>query len=215
MCKESILDKVSKLLAKTTENGCTPEEAQAATAMAQSLLAKYDLELSDLEDEPTVSSLDVSVGTKSVNSRQALLAIMLAKHYGCLVLKSTRKDKQYITFIGERKRPEVLKETYLFVYKAYQQCWQQYHRTLSCNKESYRNDYFEGFINGVDQVLTQNENQNAIVLRASKAVVDYLFNTPTVTRSVGVSTTGNNEAHYRGYCDGKESQQSKHTRITV
>ncbi len=43
MDMETILSRVQALLNKTVEKGCTPEEAAAATALAQNLLFKHNL----------------------------------------------------------------------------------------------------------------------------------------------------------------------------
>ena len=43
-----IADKIQKLLDKTTANGCTEAEAQAALLMAQKLMAKYSIEANEL-----------------------------------------------------------------------------------------------------------------------------------------------------------------------
>jgi hypothetical protein len=41
--RSALLDKISGLLAKTRENGCTESEAIAAAELAQKLMAKYGL----------------------------------------------------------------------------------------------------------------------------------------------------------------------------
>ena len=47
--RSALLDKISALLAKTQHNGCTEAEALAAAELAQKLMAKYGLSLSELE----------------------------------------------------------------------------------------------------------------------------------------------------------------------
>ena len=49
--QESISKKIQALLSKTVENGCTEEEASQAFSMAQKLMIKYNLDLSDVEKE--------------------------------------------------------------------------------------------------------------------------------------------------------------------
>ncbi len=51
--RSALLDKISALLEKTQINGCTEQEAIAAAELAQKLMAKYGLSLSELE---TISS---------------------------------------------------------------------------------------------------------------------------------------------------------------
>lgn len=45
-----LLEKLSALLRKTTENGCTPQEAEAAMAAAQRIAAKNNVDLANLQD---------------------------------------------------------------------------------------------------------------------------------------------------------------------
>jgi len=47
--RTALLDKISALLAKTEQNGCTEAEAASAAEMAQSLMAKYGLSLSEIQ----------------------------------------------------------------------------------------------------------------------------------------------------------------------
>lgn len=51
--RSALLDKISGLLAKTEQNGCTEAEAIAAAELAQKLMARYGLSLSELQ---TISS---------------------------------------------------------------------------------------------------------------------------------------------------------------
>lgn len=215
MTQESILEKVQKLLSKTVENGCTQEEAQAAAALAQTLLSKYNLSISAVADED-VFSVEVSVGTKTVSSRQALLALLFAKHYGCKVVRRVGIDSQSLLFIGENERPKVVKETFYFIYKVYQTCWDVYKKQLAFNKAAYRNDYFNGFLQGLEQALIYNENKNSIVLRVSTKVDAYIKgNLHTQNSMVSCQSKGKHMAYIQGYSDGYESQLSKEKRISA
>jgi hypothetical protein len=51
--RSALLDKITALLAKTQQNGCTESEAIAAAELAQKLMGKYGLSLSELQ---TISS---------------------------------------------------------------------------------------------------------------------------------------------------------------
>lgn len=47
---EKVMNLIKKLMEVTTENGATENEAIEASLKAQRLMAKYDIELSQLED---------------------------------------------------------------------------------------------------------------------------------------------------------------------
>jgi uncharacterized protein YnzC (UPF0291/DUF896 family) len=59
MDNEKIINRINNLLAKTVENGCTPEEAAAAAAKAQELIAKYQENFTS-EGTPVNASVDVT-----------------------------------------------------------------------------------------------------------------------------------------------------------
>jgi hypothetical protein len=47
--RESLLRRIRGLLQKTTENGCTEEEALSALALARSMMDSYEIDESELE----------------------------------------------------------------------------------------------------------------------------------------------------------------------
>lgn len=49
--RTALLDKISALLAKTQQRGCTEAEATAAAELAQKLMVKHGITLGDLEHE--------------------------------------------------------------------------------------------------------------------------------------------------------------------
>ena len=214
MCKESVIEKIQKLLSKTIENGCSQEEASSALALAQQLMAKYGVSTSECSEKDIVSEVSVTVGTKSVSSRQSLMAMYLAEHFGCAVYRCKRRAGDYLTFVGEGDRAAICKEAFIFAYKSFQLSWEAFHKTLHGDKGKYRNDYFTGFLNGIVAALEYNENKYSIVLVKSEKVEDYLYQkTAGRTAGVGVSRSGNESVEARGYSDGYEAQFSKGHRL--
>ncbi len=58
----SILGKIVALLNKTVDRGATPEEAASAAAMANKLLTKYNLEMSDVEQAQDATQVRDKMG---------------------------------------------------------------------------------------------------------------------------------------------------------
>jgi uncharacterized protein DUF2786 len=56
--RAELLDKISALLQKTTDNGCTEAEAIAAAQLAEKLMAKYGLSLAELKAVDPVSACE-------------------------------------------------------------------------------------------------------------------------------------------------------------
>lgn len=57
--RQAKVDKINGLRAKTVANGCTPEEAASATALADQLMAKYGLTDDDFQPETLQSLRDL------------------------------------------------------------------------------------------------------------------------------------------------------------
>jgi Protein of unknown function (DUF2786) len=67
--RSALLDKITALLAKTQANGCTEAEAIASAELAQKLMAKYGLSLSELESVSSPSDACESDGAPIGNKR--------------------------------------------------------------------------------------------------------------------------------------------------
>ncbi len=76
---DSVKKRILGLMAKTTENGCTEEEALAASAKVQQMLHDYQLDLSDLE----IAESKCVEGTydTEVKSRQPVMGCVTAIGY--------------------------------------------------------------------------------------------------------------------------------------
>ncbi|MCB1423189.1 MAG: DUF2786 domain-containing protein [Nitratireductor sp.] len=88
--KKKIMEKVRALLAKTTANGCTEEEALAAMSMARKLMDKYGVTQAELEAEAetfgTTSFAHRKWGTFSVEDR---LGYWVARYCDVKVWRNT------------------------------------------------------------------------------------------------------------------------------
>lgn len=95
--KKSLAAKIRALLAKTTEAGCSEDEAGAAMAKAHELLAKYQLSLSDLDlrAEGTARSR-VGRDFRGIASR---LATRVARFCGCKCWQDAERSGS-IHFLG-------------------------------------------------------------------------------------------------------------------
>lgn len=95
-----ILDRINKLLSKTVENGCTPEEAAAAAAKAQELIAKHHIDMreggEDI-DEDVCSCLEPISKTW-----QGSLAKVIADNMCCeVILHQDLNKKKTLVFMGK------------------------------------------------------------------------------------------------------------------
>jgi hypothetical protein len=112
--RESILSRIKKLQALTTDRGATPEEAAAAAAKVQALLFEHNLEQADVDmsgpEEKAEAYEDVSYTHESakqttINWRRKLLH-RIAKHNFCDTCFTSGTRRQYIT--GKRSNVDVV-----------------------------------------------------------------------------------------------------------
>lgn len=219
--QEKIISKIKKLLAMTEANGCSSEEAAVAIAHAQLLMAKYDVELTELSEEEKVIIEDkFSMGTKSVSSYQRLLACSLAPHFAVRVIICTRGDRsQIMNIVGDKIRAAIFKETYLFAYKAFQQQWQAYYKTLSKSEITdigdIRGSYLKGFVDGITNELQRSENENAIVLKENPEIKDYISEhfPCLINERLLIKGLRHGQAFDQGYEDGSFAQRNKNKSI--
>ena len=96
MTNEKIINRINNLLAKTVENGCTPEEAAAAAAKAQELISKYHVDMRDA-GEPNE---DIGACIESFSkSWQGSLAGVITENTCCKVIVSA--DGKKLIFMGK------------------------------------------------------------------------------------------------------------------
>lgn len=96
MDNEKIINRINNLLAKTVENGCTPEEAAAAAAMAQKLIAKHHINMRDAGEE----NEDIGACIESFSkSWQGSLAGVITENTCCKVIVSA--DGKKLIFMGK------------------------------------------------------------------------------------------------------------------
>lgn len=219
MCKEDIISKITKLLSKTEQSGATPEEAASAIAMAHKLMAKYGVDMQDLNiDEEEVIEEDISVGTKSVSTLQASIARVLADHFGCeIYLYTSSRTGQIIRVVGEREKASICKVTFMFAYNAFKKSWERYMRTLDCDtkeKNLLRGTFFRGFVDGITNELVKQENQFGLVVVKSEKVNEHMSKIQMRgTRHLSYKHTQDSDTYYEGYREGSNAQVQKHHAI--
>lgn len=99
--RENIIDKIRNLLNKSVENGASPAEATQAALLAQRLIAKYDVEDSELYE--TISYEVVEIRSEPVFRKfKYNLATVIAQNYRCRVYFETVPSgrKHVAVFMG-------------------------------------------------------------------------------------------------------------------
>lgn len=182
-----ILNKVAALLEKTTDRGCTPQEAEAAAALAQKLLLRYNLTMEQVTaantEERAISFFQVPKHSTRRFDWEIELARVLAQHLLCRLLL----NKQGYIFVGTahdicvaigmfaRLRPVIMQMGVNATHK-YGEWWAD--RGVSPRDlkgkhslRSYKLSYLRGVVNGVEVKLIEQREQAEAVTSGVTAMV--------------------------------------------
>lgn len=207
--QQKIMERISNLMAKTVENGCTPEEAAAAATMAQKLIAKYHIDMREY-----VESEDVGIDTDMIRKPwQQSLATTIARNTCCNVVGTSfrgRRGIKRLTFIGrETDRLAVL--------QMYDRLVQVCMRGIDAEKKRYKQkfghtrgveaSYAMGFINAVNNAM--NEQCRALALVIPESVETKIKELFPRLKKTKAPTFKANEAFKRGYADGRSAAGRK------
>ena len=113
--KESILNRIQKLLKMSTENGASENEAMLAADKAQKLLQEHNLSIADIKDDSQaepMDSEDVEVDRDLWKGyiRNATAKLYFCKTYTTMKLDTHYKKVKVITFVGRKSNRMVATE---------------------------------------------------------------------------------------------------------
>ncbi len=143
--KEKLLDKIRKILAKASNN---PSEAEAEMAanMAQEMLARYNLSMSDVQVKD--SSQDEIVTDKSIVTAshpwRRVLAPMAAKLYFCEYMFIAGGGKNVHMFIGGKGNVAVATMMFVYFLATIEKLAQQSARQVPASERSAYRTSFRG-----------------------------------------------------------------------
>lgn len=160
MEKQDVLSLVKKLLSMA-ESKANENEAKVAAMKAQQLIAKYNIVVSDIQEEDNeIDTVDVEVvaGKKwKIN-----LSVLVANNFRC---KCFWVGKQRCCFYGYKKDAEVAKEVFSFLFKQGNKCANnmvyKYKVSKGYTKDVYKS-FIYGYLIGLD--ISLGENSKALKL---------------------------------------------------
>lgn len=187
MDKDTIITMVQGLLNKTTENGCTEEEAQAACAKAHELLQKYQLEMFDVDKAnlgEKVKQQNVRSDYSKVPEHYRAVARAIAYGFNCRLVFSLGGKNGIIHFIGVES--DAIVAAYYYTKLSDQYYWMGKAKgTAKGYRGGNASDYTKSFLIGAAQGLTAKFNEerakekdnkpvNALIVVKNKAVNEYV-----------------------------------------
>lgn len=179
MTKETVVEKVRKMLALAHDKGATENESQSAMLMAQRLMAKHNITVSDVDvedDEKEVVHENVTEIQRTIWWKKSLASV-IGGNFRCITYTQRYGNgKSSIVFLGLKEDVEIAKEVFAFAIDSIQHYANKYVRKIS--NEGYstsgvRNDFMRGYIQGLNKQFEEQKANNqelALVLVLDKEV---------------------------------------------
>lgn len=206
MDNEKIINRINNLLAKTVENGCTPEEAAAAAAMAQKLIAKHHINMRDAGEE----NEDIGACIESFSkSWQGSLAGVITENTCCKVIISA--DGKKLIFMGkdtDLQAALALYDTFTEAIKAGIKAEKAKAKELYGTTAKVETSYALGFIQAVREEM--NKQCRSLQLVTPEDVTQKFFEQfPTARRVQSRSVKINKGVFDRGHAAGQDAAGRK------
>ncbi len=210
--REDILKQVEKLLALAGNNP-SENEAIAAALKAQELMAKYNIELADVENGPkeeiTTESYTPKANCHYVRKWRYGLATIIAKNFCC---KTYAIGRDTIVFYGYSKDAKIAVSVFKFLFETGNKLANRYY--LKCKKEGREtkgvlNTYLNGFCDGVKEVLDKQCTALMIVIspEVEEAYKEKSKGFKTIRNTLHI--TDDSRAYAAGCDDGRSCASSR------
>jgi hypothetical protein len=164
---ERVLTKIKKAL--NLANAKDDAESQTAMLLAQQMMAKYGLELSDVDGDiagPGEKKVMEMYGTKAMKLQwwQKDLAGVIADNFRCYTYWRTFYGKSRIVFLGVKEDTLVAREVLAYAQDAIEYFSVRYLNEKGIEglseRTKIRNDYITGFISGLRAKFREQVEEN-------------------------------------------------------
>ena len=211
--REKILEKIEKLLALAGNNP-SENEAISAALKAQELMAKYNIELADLEGKSLKQNIVEETYMPKANCHYVrkwryTLSQIIAKNFCC---KTYSINRDAIAFYGYEKDTKIAVEVFKFLFETGNKLANRYY--LKCKKEGrdtkgVLNTYLVGFCDVIKEVLDKQCTALMIVVpkEIEEAYTEHSKNFRRMNTSLTTSSDG--RAYSEGKTDGKATATAR------
>lgn len=206
--QQKIMERISNLLSKTVENGCTPEEAASAATMAQKLIAQHHIDMREYNESEEVGK-DEGYCSREWQTR---LATTIAENTCCKVVWSSMgRGKRRLTFIGHDTDRLAVLTMYDRLEAACQRGLAEEKRrqkSIHGTTAGVEHSYTLGFIGAVRNAM--NEQCRALALVIPEDVNAKLLQMfPDCKTRNWKRHDVKGDSYHRGYADGRDAAGRK------
>lgn len=212
---EKILTKIQNLF-DLANNNSNENEAIAAAMKAQELMAKYNIELSQLNDDADkemYKAVYENTSKHEMKNWKTRLANVIARNFCCkyYMIQHGRGNSD-VVFYGYKKDATIALEVFTFLYESGNKFAVRYYNKRKkdgFNTKGLMNTYLLGFVAGIKDVL--DKQCKALMIVIPKEVKDSYaeMSKDFGTKSTTVKTTMDHQAWSDGHYDGKATMSAR------
>lgn len=225
--KESLLEKIRKLLNMASDGRGNKNEIQAALLKAQKIMAENGISHTDITmgTNSEIEVMDTSImGFKSLERWHGALGKIICDNFKCFCYID-RKRKGYrellksVNFVGFDEDVGIAKEIFYYAIMMIEYHTEIYTINFKLenadvkNMKSIENSFVQGYLSGLNKKFEEQKEQNkkewGLVLVKDKKIDDYVNNL-SLKKSDSKIRTNTDMAHYKkGFYEGKKFNMIK------
>ena len=203
---KKVQELINKLLAVTSENGATENEVIIATTKVGEILAKYDMDMSDVVD---IKEEMQTASAETSNDRwKNTLGAIIAQNFGCKVYINGKN----MVFYGYKRHCETAKEVFKAIYefgrKRATEIYKEY-SSIGRNVRGIKNQFYIGFVRGVKSAFDA-QSRALVVITPPEVETEYKkFSANFKTIKNRISYRRDDDVYDRGVSAGREIASRK------
>lgn len=210
MDSTKMMETIKKLLRTSMDSGATENEARLASLKAQKLMAKYNIEITDVEEQEEDISYTV-IETGFGNKWKYSLATIVARNFCC---KFFTIGTNKMAFYGYNHNTAVAKEVFNFLFNVGNRLATRHYnnlRYLGEETKGVKNSFLIGYVRGIASVLDQ-QCRALLLITPKKVEETYKEMTSESEFKTRNTRTAYNEgkSYEEGYKQGKQTAESRY-----
>lgn len=206
----TIVLKIKKLLEMA--NSSNRNEAEIASAKAQELLVKYNLEIQQVESIETDYNEEDLIQYKRVMIEVREVALILVRHFFVRVLFDSKRYSNVKTTtvrtFGKNSNVKIASYVYTFLIRTYRNLWKEYKKK---NKRANKKYFFKGITQGLSMKLTETkykvEKEYGLIVKEDSVLLNWSSKYDIYKDKTTIKVTSKSFIH--GYKEGRNIEIKK------
>lgn len=215
MTRKEALEKIKKCLSLSDSENLN--ESQSAMLMAQRLMLKYSISHNSLNEKEIeikrVKNITIIFGKKRLMWYEKALGNIVGENFKVVSYSSGgRENGKSLHLMGLEEDVEIAQEVFSFALDSMKELGNRYIKTYnipSSSRSNYRNDFYRGYISGLDSAFKRQVTEEGwgLVLVKDAIVIKEEENLGLRSvKSYGIPPkfAGSKKAYNEGYTEGEK-----------